>query len=178
MSSTPLGQVAEVELIPDFPVLLRQHQRMVFSIALHIVRDRMAAEEIAQDVFLKLHQNFVTMKSAAHIEFWLRKVTVHRAIDYGRKHRSDPDVALDEIPTPVTVDPRSDPFLARRLQTLVASLPEKARAVVVLRYQEDLMPEEIAKLLGMPIGTVKSHLQRSLAMLREKLGRTLGEIVL
>ncbi len=178
MSSTSLGQVAEVELIPDFPTLLHQHQRMVFSIALHVVRDRMAAEEIAQDVFLKLHQNLLTMKSAAHIEFWLRRVTVHRAIDYGRKHRSDPDVALDELQLPATEGPGSDPFLAKRLQALVASLPEKARAVVVLRYQEDLMPEEIAKLLEMPVGTVKSHLQRSLAMLRDKLGRTLGEAAL
>jgi len=175
MSSTSLGQVVEVELIPDFPTLLRQHQRMVFSIALHIVRDRMAAEEVAQDVFLKLHQCLFSMKSAAHIEFWLRRVTVHRAIDYGRKHRSDPDVALDELQMPAAENAVSDPFLAKRLQALVASLPEKARAVVVLRYQEDLMPEEIAKLLEMPVGTVKSHLQRSLAMLREKLGRTLGE---
>lgn len=178
MSSTSLGQVAEIELIPDFPTLLRRHQRMVFSIALHIVRDRMAAEEIAQDVFLKLHQCFLSMKSAAHIEFWLRRVTVHRAIDYARKHRSDPNVTLDELQLSATETPETDPLLARRLQTLVASLPEKARAVVVLRYQEDLMPEEIAKLLGMPIGTVKSHLQRSLAMLREKLGRTLGEAAL
>ena len=178
MSSTSLGQVAEVELIPDFPTLLRQHQRMVFSIALHLVRDRMAAEEIAQDVFLKLHQNLCSMKSAAHIEFWLRRVTVHRAIDYGRKHRNDPDVALDELQMPAMEVQNSDPFIARRLQALVASLPDKARAVVVLRYQEDLMPEEIAKLLEMPVGTVKSHLQRSLAMLREKLGRTLGEAAL
>jgi RNA polymerase sigma-70 factor, ECF subfamily len=178
MSSTSLGQVAEVELIPDFPTLLRQHQRMVFSIALHLVRDRMAAEEIAQDVFLKLHQNLFSMKSAAHIEFWLRRVAVHRAIDYSRKHRSDPDIALDDLQIPVAEAPGSDPFLSRRLQTLISSLPAKARAVVVLRYQEDLMPEEIAKLLEMPVGTVKSHLQRSLAMLREKLGRSLGEAAL
>ena len=118
MSSTSLGQVAEVELIPDFPTLLRQHQRMVFSVALHLVRDRMAAEEIAQDVFLKLHQNLFSMKSAAHIEFWLRRVTVHRAIDYGRKHRNDPNVALDELQMPATEAQNSDPFIARRLQAL------------------------------------------------------------
>lgn len=178
MSSTSLGQVAEVELIPDFPTLLRQHQRMVFSIALHLVHDRMAAEEIAQDVFLKLHQSLSTMKSAAHIEFWLRRVTVHRAIDYGRKHRSDPDVNVDDLQLQAADVSSGDPFLARRLRSLVTSLPEKARAVVVLRYQEDLTPDEISKLLDMPVGTVKSHLQRSLAMLREKLGRTLGEAAL
>jgi RNA polymerase sigma-70 factor (ECF subfamily) len=57
---------------------------------------------------------------------------------------------------------------------LVASLPEKPRMVMVLRYQEDLMPEEIAGVLDMPVRTVKSHLQRSLAMLREKFDRSVG----
>jgi RNA polymerase sigma-70 factor (ECF subfamily) len=48
--------------------------------------------------------------------------------------------------------------------------------VMVLRYQEDLMPEEIASLLEMPVRTVKSHLQRSLAMLREKIDRSMGDV--
>jgi RNA polymerase sigma-70 factor (ECF subfamily) len=58
----------------------------------------------------------------------------------------------------------------------VATLPEKPRLVVTLRYQEDLDPTEIADLLGMPLNTVKSHLRRSLAILREKVTRSLGEI--
>jgi RNA polymerase sigma-70 factor (ECF subfamily) len=58
---------------------------------------------------------------------------------------------------------------------LVAALPEKARAVVVLRYQEDLDPTEIAGVLGIPVGTVKSQLQRALALLREKMSRVVGQ---
>ena len=53
----------------------------------------------------------------------------------------------------------------------MASLPEKARAVLLLRYQEDMEPSEIASVLSMPLNTVKSHLTRSLAMLRGKLER-------
>jgi len=56
-----------------------------------------------------------------------------------------------------------------RLRDLVGELPEKARMVVVLRYQEDLLPAEIAELLEMPVSTVKSHLHRSLALLRGRL---------
>ena len=67
-------------------------------------------------------------------------------------------------------------MLARRLRQLVASLPPKQRMVVVLRYQEDLEPEEIADLLNLPVGTVKSQLQRSLAILREKVARTMGMV--
>jgi RNA polymerase sigma-70 factor (ECF subfamily) len=67
----------------------------------------------------------------------------------------------------------SDPLLAQHLQHLVACLPEKIRAVIVLRYQEDLMPEEIAQTLGMPVATVKSNLQRGLGILRRKTERVL-----
>jgi RNA polymerase sigma-70 factor (ECF subfamily) len=56
---------------------------------------------------------------------------------------------------------------------MVTSLPEKARMVVVLRYQEDLTPTEIAEILEMPVNSVKSHLRRSLALLREKMGSRL-----
>jgi RNA polymerase sigma-70 factor (ECF subfamily) len=62
-------------------------------------------------------------------------------------------------------------MLQETLRRLVASLPEAPRMVMVLRYQEDLDPLEIAETLSMPLGTVKSHLQRSLALLREKLER-------
>jgi len=67
-------------------------------------------------------------------------------------------------------------MLSDTLSRMVDTLPEKARMVVILRYQEDLEPAEIARALGMPINTVKSHLRRSLALLRDKLSRTLGEV--
>ena len=64
-----------------------------------------------------------------------------------------------------------DLLLNARLRRLVEALPENARVVMLLRYQEDLDPTEIAETLGMPISTVKSHLHRSLTLLREKLGK-------
>ncbi len=159
------------EPLPDFASLVRAHQGMVFSIALHYVRDRSTAEELAQDVFLQLHQSLGEMQSAAHAARWLRKVAVHRSIDCARKSKFRPQVGLDDAPEPVTPAEAGDPMLSERLRRLVASLPEKPRAVVLLRYQEDLDPEEIAETLRMPVRTVKSHLQRSLAMLREKASR-------
>ena len=89
-----------------------------------------------------------------------------------------PQIGLDSAPEPASAATPDDPLLARRLRQLVASLPEKQRMVVVLRYQEDLDPEEIARILEMPVGTVKSQLQRSLAMLRDKVVRTMGEVSL
>ena len=177
-----MGQPAPVvdadEIVMDgaveFDALVRQHQSMVFGMAVHFLRDRPAAEEVAQDVFVLLHRNLDTLQSPEHITFWLRKVTSHRCIDYARRHKR-PQISLEEAPELRVEAPRRDPLLARRLRQLVASLPEKARMVVILRYQEDLTPVEIASVLTMPVATVKSHLQRSLAMLREKFVRVVGD---
>ncbi len=160
--------------LPEFADLVHEHQAMVFSVAYHFLHDRAAAEEVAQDVFLQLHKALPALQSPAHVTAWLRRVASHRSIDYVRRRK--PDIALDDAPEMATDPPPGDPLLARQLRRLVASLPEKARLVVILRYQEDLGPEEISEVLDMPVNTVKTHLHRSLAMLREKLGRTLGEV--
>ena len=157
----------------DFAGIVRQQQGMVFSIALHFLRDRQAAEELAQDVFLHLHQHLASLQSPEHVTFWLRKVTSHRCIDYARRRRWS-QVSLDVVPELAAETATRDPLLSRRLKQLVASLPAKARVVVILRYQEDLTPVEIAEVLAMPVATVKSHLQRSLALLREKVVRVIG----
>jgi RNA polymerase sigma-70 factor, ECF subfamily len=167
------GEVGEFE----FAAVVRRHQAMVFSIALHFLLDRSAAEELAQDVFLQLHTALPTLKSDDHVKFWLRRVTAHRCIDRKRRRRL-PQVSLDdanEVPA-VEAAETGDPLLARRLRQVVASLPEKQRLVVILRFQEDLAANEIAEVLAMPVATVNSHLQRALAMLREKVSRVIGEI--
>jgi len=162
----------------DFASLVRQHQAMVFSICWHVLRDRAVAEELAQDVFLSLHQHLATLESPEHVQFWLRKVSSNRALDVLRRRQRRPMVSLESAPEPVAVSSTGDPMLGSALRKLVAALPEKARAIVVLRYQEDLDPTEIAGILDIPVGTVKSQLQRALALLREKVTRTLGEMSL
>ena len=155
----------------DFDDLVREHQSMVFSLAYHFLHDRDQAEEIAQEVFLKLHRHMSDIKSAAHAGFWLRKVAVQRAIDETRRRKRRPQVALELVAEPAAHSLEHDPMLGEVLRRLIATLPEGPRMVMILRYQEDLDPTEIAGMLEMPLGTVKSHLQRSLALLREKLQR-------
>lgn len=174
MENTAAIEIAADGLM-DFTELVHTHQSRVFSIAYHFLHDRALAEEVSQDVFLQLHRSLPTLKSEAHITAWLCKVTSHRCIDYARRRR--PELGLDSIAEPTAQTPPGDPMMARRLQRVVASLPPKARIVVVLRYQEDLELEEIAHVLGWRLNTVKSQLRRSLAILRDKLSRALGEMM-
>jgi RNA polymerase sigma-70 factor, ECF subfamily len=155
----------------DFNVLMRDHRAMVFSIAYHFLHDRELADETAQDVFLSLHKNLSALDSPAHAAHWLRKVAVQRSIDAARFRSRRPQVALADVAEPATQPVAPDPLLGAMLRRLIASLPETPRMAMVLRYQEDLDPAEIAELMGIPVGTVKSHIQRSISLLREKLER-------
>lgn len=162
--------------VGEFAALVKEHQSMVFSLAYHYLHDRALAEEVAQDVFLQLHRSLGSLESPAHAANWLRKVAAHRSIDAVRHRKLRPQVSLEDAPELSVPASPGDPVLSDKLRQLVASLPEKARMVVVLRYQEDLGPDEIARVMGIPCGTVKSQLQRALAILREKAVRMLGEI--
>jgi RNA polymerase sigma-70 factor (ECF subfamily) len=152
-----------------FRDIVRGTQAMVFSIAYHFFHDRTVAEDATQDVFLRLYQNLHAIKSSAHLVQWLRQVTSRRCIDLARRSPVHAPLSLEDAPEPVADDDSPDLLLSRKLRCVVAALPEDARMVVILRYQEDLSLAEIAEILEIPINTVKSRLQRSLAHLRERL---------
>lgn len=149
-----------------FRELIRAHQDTVYSLALRMLKVPEDAEELAQDVFVSAHRHLGKIDSEAHLLFWLRRTVCHRAIDRLRQRPRHIALSLEtaeEVPLP---DATRDPLLERLLRDLVLKLPPMARAVVLLKYQEDLDPSEIATVLDMPLNTVKSHLKRSLASLR------------
>lgn len=163
---------------PDFELLVDEHQSMVFSLALRMTGDHGLAEEIAQDVFFELDRNLARIESPLHALAWLRRVTMSRSADALRRRRArgiDRWMEMDESHGAIAEE-RICP-LGSRLEVLLATLPEPQRAALVLRYQEDLTPEEIAITLGAPLATVKSHLQRGLKLLRAKAAIHLKEYV-
>jgi RNA polymerase sigma-70 factor (ECF subfamily) len=148
--------------------LVRAHQRSVYSLALRMLGTRDLAEDLTQDVFMQLNGNLNSIQSAEHLVFWLRKVTTNRAIDQLRRRARIELTSLDEDAAMFGTVDGGDPLLQRHLRLLLSALSPPARAVMLLRYQEDLDPVDIARTLDMPLNTVKSHLKRSLEELRQK----------
>ncbi len=158
-----------------FAQLVRAHEGSVYSLALRALRNASEAEELAQDVFLQLYLDLHRIETMDHLRYWLRRTASHRVIDRVRQRERRPasiglvDEACVAPAEGVSVPAEHDPLLARRLERLLSELPGAPRLVLILRYQEDLDPIEIARALDISVNTVKSHLKRSLARLRAEL---------
>lgn len=153
-----------------FEQLLLDHKAHVFTLALRLTGQRADAEDLAQDVFVQLHAALAQISSPAHLRHWLLRTVSHRAIDRLRlRARQGQSVSLEALtgsPQDVAPAAAEDPLAAARVHRLLLRLQPDARAVLLLRYQEDLDTAEIAAVLEMPVNTVKSHLRRSIEWLR------------
>ena len=152
-----------------FASLVRAHQGPVFSIGLRMLNRRDAAEDLAQDVFLQLYRKLGDIESLEHLGFWLRRVAANLAIDWLRRLPYTSTQPLDEDAPIAAQEKPLDPLMDRQLARLLDELSPPARAVMLLRYQEDLDLTEIGAMLDMPVNTVKSHIKRSLTTLRSRM---------
>lgn len=151
----------------EFKRIVETHQALVYSICLYGLGDPGRAEELAQEVFLKLYTVLDTIESDTHLVRWLRRTATHRVIDAIRAHR--PRVSLEQVAEPGRPASHGDPLLRESLRSLVAELPPSQRIAIVLRFGDGLKLREIAETLDLPLNTVKSNLRRGLEKLRSRL---------
>jgi RNA polymerase sigma-70 factor (ECF subfamily) len=145
--------------------LFARHYRQVWRTAFAVSGRRVLADEAAQDAFLRLIDRGDRYDPRRPLRPWLHAVAAHRAIDLLRRERRQ--TPFEQAPeTAVEWDPPEEGATSF-LDRLAALSPER-RAVVVLRYGLDIAPDDIARLLDVPVGTVHSRLARALAQLREE----------
>jgi RNA polymerase sigma-70 factor, ECF subfamily len=161
-----------------FERLVPAYRRRVFGLAYSILRDRGAAEDLAQEVFVKLWQALPRYDGRALLSTWIFAITRNAAISVLRTRRrsvslSDPAVLTeveDVLATPATA--ADDTALRRHVE----ALPEKQRQAVTLYYMDERSVDEVAAMMGMPVNTVKTHLHRARASLATMLGAANEEV--
>jgi len=169
-----------------FGLLVERYQDRVFNLALRMCSHRLDAEELAQEAFLKALERIDQFKGNSKFYTWLFRIAANLAISHRRRRRrlrflsltrrdGDGDAA---DPPPVEVVQRREPppeqaAMAAETRGLVAEaleqLDETFRLVLVLRDMQDMGYAEIAEVLSVPVGTVKSRLYRARCMLRAQL---------
>jgi RNA polymerase sigma-70 factor, ECF subfamily len=166
--------------------LLDRYQRPVFSLVYRMVRDRELAEDLAQETFVKVFNHLDRFNPKYKFSSWIFKIASNLAIDTLRK-REPPTVSLDgsrhaETPdeveaTRITVESKDESpeefleakELGQEIERAIGLLRPDYRTAILLRHVEGRAYEEIAEVMGVPLGTVKTFIHRARSELRETL---------
>jgi RNA polymerase sigma-70 factor (ECF subfamily) len=162
-----------------FEELVRKYQDRVYNLCRYMLQDPQDTQQAAQDVFLKAYRGLKDFSPDSSLYTWIYRIAVTTCLDYRRKSRRE---AFRSVP--LTEDlPSGEPSphqlyesreITESLQIALQKLPEKLRAVIVLREIEGLSYEEIAGVLHTSVGTVKSRISRAREQLRHLLKKILG----
>jgi RNA polymerase sigma-70 factor (ECF subfamily) len=164
----------------DFRWLIQRYHRCVYAVAYGILRRREDAEDVVQDVFVKVFRYLHTYSADRSLWSWVRRIAVNCCLD-----RLPNDVPMEDIDQIADcrqpfIDNIEAGFLGRCedeiTDSAVAGLPAAYRVVVVLRYFDGMTTGEIAETLSMPSGTVRARLHRALKMLAERLAVVRDEL--
>jgi RNA polymerase sigma-70 factor (sigma-E family) len=151
--------------------LFREHYRKLVGLARLLVDDPAQAEEVVQDAFVSLHRNWDRLRDAGAAPAWLRAAVVNgsrgrlRRLATARKHLRVVDPVTGGLPDESAIAADEHRAVARALRRL----PDRQRACVALRFYDDLSEAEIADVLGISTGSVKTHVHRGLAALTQAL---------
>jgi len=173
-----------VEQVPDvglFEAFVREYQDMVYAVAVRLLGNPADAEDVAQTVFLRAYERFDDLAGRPTVPGWLRTVTTHLCLSHLSRYRSRwqlfSEVASDDDgPAFDVASPEAGPVetllradTAARLEEAVSGLPTHQRVPLVLHHFEGRSYEEIAGLLGVSLGKVKTDIHRARLKLRKVL---------
>jgi RNA polymerase sigma-70 factor, ECF subfamily len=163
-----------------FAVLVRLHQRQVYSLAMRMLRNEDDAVEATQEVFLAAWQGLAAFRGDARVATWLYRIAYNHCLKVAEARRRDERARAELASESARAERPSAQLSQHHAQTAlrelcdavraeIAKLPPKYQAVLALRHLQDLSYEEMAEVLRVPIGTVKTHLFRARALLKERL---------
>jgi RNA polymerase sigma-70 factor (ECF subfamily) len=166
-----------------FREFVERYKKKVYFLALDMVGNSVDAEDISQEVFLKVFRSFATFRKGAKLGSWLYRVTYNASIDHIRRRGSTPEAVADEVldslaqgqtglPAAAAPDPAratESKLLQERIARALDKVSPQEKAVFLLRHYDDLRLKDIASSLGLSIGSVKSYLFRAVHKLQKEL---------
>ncbi len=154
-----------------FEKIYREHEGRVFAVCLRMIGDNSRAEELTQDVFVRAWEMLVTFRGESAFSSWLHRVAVNIVLVSIRSERRYQGrvKTVDDLEQFERENTVSQPGELLDLETAIAKLPSQARAVFVLHDIEGYRHEEIAKSMGIAVGTTKAQLHRARKLLRDAL---------
>ncbi len=165
-----------------FRTLTERHSASISHVIFKIVRDRDTTNDLTQETFMKAFSSLASYRSEYRFSTWLYKIAANSAIDFLRKKRINAfslDQKIETSEGTIEIDVPDNSYnpeqdLVRKqqnitIQSAIEDLPERYKEVIIYRHKDDKSYEEIADLLGIPVGTVKARIFRARELLKKKL---------
>jgi RNA polymerase sigma-70 factor (ECF subfamily) len=184
MDEKQLVRLAQDGSAEAFEELVTKYQSKVFSMAMSLIRNREAADDAAQEVFLKTYLALPKFHLKSEFGTWLYRIAINHIKDVLRKRGRTKEVSLEDVREISVADEnamekaeveRETEARKSLVQQFVQGLPEKYRIILTLRDSQGLPYDEISRVLRLSPGTVDSRLHRARRMLRHKLAPYLGQ---
>ncbi len=149
----------------QFEEAYRKYHRDIFAVAVHCLMDGDAAEDVVQDTFIRYKKSLDQGKIKGDPKNWLYRVALNCCFDYRRYVKK---FSRDLVNTLIGKNSVVQFELSEEVEVILKELSEKERAVVTLKYMEEMSYEEISRVMKTPVGTLKSLSSRALKKLKEK----------
>lgn len=160
-----------------YQILIERYQNLVWQLLNRLVPQLEDREELAQDVFVKVYFNLSSFRFDSKFSTWLYTVTYRTALSYLRKMQVQFEELSEQV-EPIEQDQPGDDGISQALEEALRTLSLEDRTVISLYHQQGCTIEDIAVIVGKPIGTIKNQLFRARKKLKQKLEMTLGSEVL
>lgn len=155
----------------EFNAFVRARGTALLRTAYALTGDRGHAEDLLQASLVKTYLAWGRIRDPGSVEAYVRRVLATTAISWWRRPGWRRESAVDEVPTASVIDPTLGVDDLDELWQAIGTLSPRQRAVISLRYFDDLTEVETARTLGLSVGAVKSHAHRAIAALRDQLGQ-------
>lgn len=154
-----------------FRELVERYKGLVFALVARTVRDPGRAEEVAQDVFVRVYRGLPSFRGDSRVSTWIYRIVVNLLMAERRPMRTEPLEGTGEVPRQFgSADPAFDDLTLRdRMEKAISRLPPHYQVLVNGHYVKGMRYEELAEALDLPLGTVKTHLHRAKRQLRHLL---------
>lgn len=157
-----------------FELLVNRYQKLVVHITLRIIQRQEDAEDVCQEVFLKIYQNLKKYRHECKLSTWIATVAYNTSLNHLRRYKNGDQVKSDdpvsfERTTAIRTDEYEKADLYQYIRKQIDQLPLQYRTVLTLYHLEEFSYQEIEQITGMPEGTIKNYLFRAKALLKEKL---------
>ncbi len=155
-----------------FKLLVKDYHQRVYWQIRRMLLIHEDADDIAQNVFIKIYQNLNSFKNESKLSTWIFRITYNETINFIHKNAKEQNVSFEDYSMNIADDLSTDEYytgdeIELKLQKAIASLPEKQRVVFMMKYYDEMKYEQISEISGTSVGALKASYHHAVAKIKE-----------